>query len=498
VTKLWTDDKLDREECARFLTNYLQKRYTLARTAKKQDTLVLNVRANWGFGKTFFIERWSNDLKRAGHPIVHFDAWANDFSEDPLIGFIASMDDALKSHFKNVPAIARQIDRTLSVVKKLVKPVSMGLVGVLTKNLTGISIDQIKEALAEDDVDIDQDSEDSGAERAETAVNDIKSIVSKCAEAAIKEHLSKRETIRIFKLRLGRLVSALEDLPNVQLPMFVFVDELDRCRPSYAIELLEGIKHLFGVHGIYFITATNLDQLGHSIGAVYGEKFDAESYLKRFFDQEYVLPQPNAVRYTEVLFERHALIAFDRFFSPLDPGVYSNTYGSTPDAHVLFTEFSAAFGISFRCQDQIASALQALAFSWPQGEPMHLPLVLFYLMIKQKSAAIFDRLSNPSFNGDALKQAVKGIMDTEYVIHHSYVNNAINSVSIFSLVNEYLSRLEWDETTIRDHLNAVEYPGRILFSLMKGHSQERRNKRLPFAIREYHGRVSRAGQLSSV
>ena len=76
------------------------------------------------------------------------------------------------------------------------------------------------------------------------------------------------------------MITVLEDQAGVQLPLFVFVDELDRCRPDYAIELLEGIKHLFGVPGVYFVVATNTVQLGESVKAVYGSGFDGVRYLK--------------------------------------------------------------------------------------------------------------------------------------------------------------------------------------------------------------------------
>ena len=48
------------------------------------------------------------------------------------------------------------------------------------------------------------------------------------------------------------------------------VDELDRCRPSYAVELPEVVKHLFTVDGVVFVIAVNRAELTHSIRALYG------------------------------------------------------------------------------------------------------------------------------------------------------------------------------------------------------------------------------------
>ena len=70
-------------------------------------------------------------------------------------------------------------------------------------------------------------------------------------------------------------------------------DELDRCRPSYAVEFLEVAKHLFSVDRIVFVLAVNLDQLAHSVRALYGSDFDAKGYLRRFVDVDFYLPDPD-------------------------------------------------------------------------------------------------------------------------------------------------------------------------------------------------------------
>ena len=79
---------------------------------------------------------------------------------------------------------------------------------------------------------------------------------------------------------------------NREKTVIIFVDELDRCRPSYAIELLERIKHLFNIGGLVFVLALDREQLGHSIKAVYGNGIDSDGYLRRFVDFEYQLKNP--------------------------------------------------------------------------------------------------------------------------------------------------------------------------------------------------------------
>ena len=53
----------------------------------------------------------------------------------------------------------------------------------------------------------------------------------------------------------------------------IVIDELDRCRPSYAVEILEMAKHLFSVDRVVFVLSINRDQLAHSVKVLYGSDF---------------------------------------------------------------------------------------------------------------------------------------------------------------------------------------------------------------------------------
>ena len=77
----------------------------------------------------------------------------------------------------------------------------------------------------------------------------------------------------------------------------IFVDELDRCNPSYAVRLLEDIKHYFLMDNVTFVFSVNLSELQHMVKSVYGEQFDAFRYLDRFFDIRLNLPVANQELY---------------------------------------------------------------------------------------------------------------------------------------------------------------------------------------------------------
>ena len=76
-----------------------------------------------------------------------------------------------------------------------------------------------------------------------------------------------------------------------------FIDELDRCKPKFSIELLESIKHLFSMKGVIFVISLDKEQLGHSIANIYGTNMDTEGYLRRFFDYDFKLPSPDKIKY---------------------------------------------------------------------------------------------------------------------------------------------------------------------------------------------------------
>lgn len=87
------------------------------------------------------------------------------------------------------------------------------------------------------------------------------------------------------------------DLIEERGKLVIFVDELDRCKPTFAVEILESIKHYFDDERIIFVMSVNKSQLIHTISKYYGNNFDSSSYLNKFFDMNIQLPQANTVTY---------------------------------------------------------------------------------------------------------------------------------------------------------------------------------------------------------
>ncbi|MFM5655507.1 P-loop NTPase fold protein [Aeromonas veronii] len=247
-------DRLDRARYAEFLTNYLA-------AEGKQRNYVLNLNAEWGAGKTWFIKRWYMELK-AHYPTVYIDAWQQDFSDDPLLTVISSIIEQLKEE-----AGSRQLSPYLSTkLASLLKATAPIVTKALFKKISGINIDDVQEVIKADDA-------------------------GKLVESLFQDTRKKTEAVQLLKHEIQQWVEAIIGKKKKQVPAFILIDELDRCRPSYAVEMLETIKHIFDIPGVVFVLATDTEQLQHAIKVVYGEGFDAKAYLRRFFKRRFHLKQ---------------------------------------------------------------------------------------------------------------------------------------------------------------------------------------------------------------
>ncbi|MDT4288029.1 P-loop NTPase fold protein [Methylomonas sp. MO1] len=246
----WEGDVLQRRKYALFLTRYL---------INKNSSSVINITAPWGSGKTFFMERWFQDIK-INHPAVYFNAWQNDYSNDPLISLISS----IISQILSLNEEGQQTEATTNLLKKssaIIKKLSPMIVkGILRKYIGEDGLEEFSKTT--------KDTEDT-----------IADISGKLTEELLENFKQTENLIAEFK----KSISALIENPSnkkLQKPLFIFIDELDRCRPNFAIELLEKIKHIFNIEDVIFIIATDTRQLSYSIKAIYGQDFNGETYLR--------------------------------------------------------------------------------------------------------------------------------------------------------------------------------------------------------------------------
>lgn len=244
------DDLLDREVPIDILSNIV---------GSIEGPCVLAVNAAWGTGKTTFLRMWSRYLRDENFPVVEFNAWETDFSRDPFVAISAELTDELKKYVSK-----SNIDK----IKKVAGEIARLVPKAITREI--IAKTPVVQRLKEEE---------------------LAQLFGSYTDDRLSEYKKGKDLIQDFKEVLGNSAKTLSDSENGK-PLVVFIDELDRCRPSYAIELLEVAKHLFTVDNIVFVLGVNLSQLAHSIKVFYGGEFDAEGYLQRFFDIEYTLPFP--------------------------------------------------------------------------------------------------------------------------------------------------------------------------------------------------------------
>ena len=276
-------DQLNRKRDAELLTKILVRRSNSNREKPNKSSYVINVNAEWGAGKTYFVKRWAEDLKHE-HPVVYIDAWSNDFMDSPIITVLAEIQEQLletinKSHltqakrksFKNIG---------ISVLPKIL--------AALVKRYGGFYIEDLF-------VDESSDTEVTASSQNNKSL-DLSAAMEAMTSQAFKEHSDYKKGVKELKATIKELVKYSIEKPKNGLratasdyPAFIFIDELDRCRPTYAVEMLEAIKHIFDIEGLVIVVSTHTEELQHTIKALYGNDFNADNYLRRFFDTKYHL-----------------------------------------------------------------------------------------------------------------------------------------------------------------------------------------------------------------
>lgn len=258
-------DLLGRKESAEVLTHLV---------GSLEGPCVLALDAAWGNGKTTFLNMWAQHLRNEGFPIVKFNAWETDFSEDPFIALSKELTEGIRAYADK--SMTQKIEDATKAIFRSAVP---GLIRLGTASIPLV-----------------------GTEMGQAFASYV--------EERLSAYQKAKESVPEFRHALEDMAAEVSQSKGGR-PLAVMIDELDRCRPSYAIELLEVAKHLFAVDHIVFVLAVNRSELAHSVKALYGDGFDAQGYLRRFFDVDFVLPAPDRKAFIN---EMLATIQIDDYF----------------------------------------------------------------------------------------------------------------------------------------------------------------------------------------
>lgn len=242
---------------------------------------VIAIDGEWGSGKTYFVHqvKWlfdsadeniDSDIKNVlnstspkldniiehKYKVFYYDAWKHDKSNNPFFTLLRSMILTFGGidHFKEEMGFIKSLFKGASHIAKGVTPIDVESVFKGTKTLCGIN-------------DTDRFSELEFIEQMDSQVHSFLDY--------------------ICEGQYDKLV--------------IFIDELDRCKPSFAVELLEIIKHYFNHDKLIFVLSTNLKEFQYCIKHYYGEGFDGWKYLDRFIDIRITLPKITVEEYCKYL-----------------------------------------------------------------------------------------------------------------------------------------------------------------------------------------------------
>ncbi|BBF81864.1 KAP family P-loop NTPase fold protein [Asticcacaulis excentricus] len=383
VAAIWADDRFNRQKEAQLLQAYVESLWERRFDRDDAKAFTIAVDASYGVGKTFFLKRLAKQLS-LNFPVAYIDAWSDDLLDDPLTALAATLEDAFEG-LKKGKKIRDMLDKVINNAGTVGKIVAIGLLKKATATVIGAStVETVVDAI-DSDVNLNDDTKDFLAEEAketgklavETGENSVKAIAARrYMRDRIASFRDGKQALSDLKDSLSSLVESVgegKSLPVKSPPVIIIVDELDRCRPTYAVKLLEEIKHAFDVHGLVFILGMNGDQLGHSLSGAYGPGFDGPAYLSRFISRRYSLEEVDLTPLLEHLCER---VGFnnDMFIWP-----------DLPKGKVTIPEFISlymqAFELKPRDAFQVVDMIQTCS-GLIYGAPLWLGVLLPQIMVK--------------------------------------------------------------------------------------------------------------------
>jgi len=330
----WKHDLLGRKSQALKLQRIL---------APIQQPFVMTLSAPYGMGKSTFFRCWAQDLKNQQIQSVTFNAWETDYSNDAFSAFVSCVLNQLPAS----DAKTKVKNKALQVGAALLRKTPALLAKVATKHIIGdeAAKDLKNFSISEDDL-------------------------SDLTESVAEEMFDRQEQIQnaVADFR-STLESVIVDELNGEI--YIFVDELDRCRPTYAVEVLERIKHIFSVKGVKFVIAIDRKQLQNAVRGVYGADIDASGYLSKFIDWNHNLHKPSSRQYIDYLFDSLFNVGTTDFFR--DNLKVQFNAASFRQALYLLAE---GYNLSLRKIDRYFTYLKLIAISRENSDQLEIELYL--------------------------------------------------------------------------------------------------------------------------
>ena len=365
-----------------------------------REGFVLSINGQWGSAKTTFVKMWEQQLKNNDYKTLYFNAWENDLLTDPSVAILGELKKLL---YKNDERIFNKILKTTATV---------------TRNI----IPSLGKAIANHYIDNEIVTE---------TIENALSATTEILEKEIEEYCKRKKGIDEFKELLTEYVKA----ESPDKPIVFIIDELDRCRPSYAVEVLEKVKHFFSVNGIVFILSIDKSQMCNSIKGFYGsESIDSEDYLLRFIDLEYRLPEPDPKVFCEYLYD---YFDFKNFFNNQNR-LDSFRNKSEDEEFIKFAAMLAnASKLTLRQLEKLFAHSRIALKSFEYQEYVTPPLFFFLVYVRNHKTVIYNKIKSKQFD---IQELVTFLETTINVTSSNSTNNfLIVELLVFYMTycNEY-------------------------------------------------------------
>lgn len=420
---IFQNDKLQRKESVKNLTLLLNN---------ISSPLVFSVNAPWGAGKTTYLRMLHSNLESEGKKTIYFSAWETDFASDPLLAFLGEINIGLKGFLGDSPKKNKAWEKAKKAGAHILR---RGLPVGIKVATAGI-------------IDADKLMEDESSKLAEALSKDVIDAYSKNKEAIVE-----------FKSNVGKV---LEKDGGGTEELYIFVDELDRCRPTYAIELLERVKHLLDIEGLIFVLALDKNQLSHSVRAVYGSEFDALGYLKRFIDVEFNLPPADVSSFIDHLYKH---FEFDKYFAARN---FGDIAYDGRDLVSSLKIIASSQKMPLRSIEQFFAKVKLVLLSVSTKNFLYPELVVFLLFVKDGYPDIYAEFSRQNGDVERLVGIINKVMVSEGV-DVTYLRQHIEASILAGSLN---FENKWAE----DYLNKITGLSQIVTT--------------PELTRQHYGRVA--------
>lgn len=240
-----------------------------------EGNMFISLDARWGEGKTFYVRQIEKTLEYQTMKNFSTDDTQDELDKMKLYFTGTTLEEIDLKHsylpvYYNAWLYDNHGDPLMSLLYVIVKKCGIWIDSKLTKDKT----EKLKDLIKSVQVSLGMFS--IGGDK----------VIDSFIEKDIFKDIQLAEDIR---QKVKEIFNEIIEEQTQKL--VIFIDELDRCKPSYALEMLERIKHYFDDDRIIFIVSVNKEQLIHTISNYYGNGFDSTGYLNKFFDLEAHLPE---------------------------------------------------------------------------------------------------------------------------------------------------------------------------------------------------------------